>query len=752
MPSNFPKQAEHPEQQPLHLFTEKAYLNYSMYVILDRALPHISDGLKPVQRRIIYGMSQLGLNAAAKFKKSARTVGDVLGKFHPHGDVACYEAMVLMAQSFSYRYPLILGQGNWGSIDDPKSFAAMRYTEAKLTPYAELLLKELEDGTVDWVPNFDGTLEEPVRLPARLPNVLLNGSTGIAVGMATDIPPHNLTEVAMACVHLLDHPDASLKDICQYIKGPDFPTRAEIITPASTILDMYEKGTGSIRARAIYEKIEDEIIITALPYQVSSAKVLTQIAEQMQAKKLPMVVGLRDESDHEEPVRLVITLRSNRVDTEALMLHLFASTSLEHSYRVNLNIVGLDGRPSVKSLLTILTEWLTYRIQIVRRRLEHRLSKIRHRLHILEGLLIVYLNLDQVIWIIRNEDHPKQKLMETFQLSEIQAEAILETRLRHLAKLEEMKIRGEQSELEKEKSTLEKILSSESKLKGLIRQEILADAKKHEDPRRSSLIERLEAKAFSETETLSNDPVTVILSQKGWIRAGKGHELEGSQLSYKTGDQFLSQARGRTNQPAVLLDSTGRSYSLPTHTLPSAKSQGEPLTSRLKPSEGAFFKTVLMGNESDLYLLASSQGYGFIARLGDLLTKNRQGKAMVTLPAGAHLLEPKPLKEIAGQLVAAVNSSGYLLLFPLEDLPLLPRGKGNKIIQLSTSKTGENESLVDLVILNPQDSLKLHGAKRDFVLKPSNLAQYHGQRGRRGKRLPSALTQVKHLTSMPPTL
>lgn len=736
---------EHIEQQPLHIFTEKAYLNYSMYVILDRALPHIADGLKPVQRRIVYGMSQLGLSASAKFKKSARTVGDVLGKFHPHSDVACYEAMVLMAQPFSYRYPLILGQGNWGSIDDPKSFAAMRYTEAKLTPYAELLLKELEDGTVDWTPNFDGTLEEPVRLPARLPNVLLNGSTGIAVGMATDIPPHNLTEVASACIHLLDHPKASLADICQHIQAPDFPTRAEIITPIPAILDMYQKGVGSIKTRAVYEKVEDEIIITALPYQVSSAKVLTQIADQMQAKKLPMVVGLRDESDHEEPVRLVITLRSNRIDTDALMSHLFASTDLEHSYRVNLNMVGLDGRPSVKGLLNILTEWLQYRLETVRRRLEHRLGKVLARLHILDGLLIAYLNLDRVIWIIRNEDHPKQALIAEFQLSEIQAEAILETRLRHLAKLEEMKIRGEQSELQKEKESLENTLSSDARLKRLIRQEILADAKQHGDARRSLIVHREEAKAFSETEILVNEPITAVLSQKGWIRAGKGHELDGTQLSYKTGDHFLSQARGRMNQPVFLLDTTGRSYSLPAHTLPSARGQGEPLTSRLKPSEGALFKTLLMGNEEDLYLLASSHGYGFLVKLGDLLTKNRQGKAVVTLSEGAHLLEPKLATDLESQYIAAASSSGHLLLFPLKDLPLLSKGKGNKIIQLASTKTTDHESLVDLVILGQQDALKLYGPKREFVLKPSDLARYHGQRGRRGGHLPNAFTQIQRL-------
>lgn len=742
MTSNTKNLKEQFEQQPLRVFTEKAYLNYSMYVILDRALPHIADGLKPVQRRIVYGMSQLGLNAGAKFKKSARTVGDVLGKFHPHSDVACYEAMVLMAQSFSYRYPLILGQGNWGSVDDPKSFAAMRYTEAKLTSYAELLLKELEDGTVDWSPNFDGTLEEPVRLPSRLPNVLLNGSTGIAVGMATDIPPHNLTEVAQACIHLLDHPKASLQDVCKYIKGPDFPTRAEIITPMEAIFDMYKTGTGSIKARALYEKVDDEIIITALPYQVSSAKVLTQIADQMQAKKLPMVTNLRDESDHEEPVRLVISLKSNRTDVDALMSHLFASTDLEHSYRVNLNMIGLDGRPRVKSLLDILTEWLEYRLKTVRRRLEYRLGKVLARLHILDGLLVAYLNLDRVIWIIRNADHPKKPLMAEFQISEIQAEAILETKLRHLAQLEEMKIRGEQSELQQEKESLEDILSSDARLKRLVRQEIQADMKRHGDDRYSAIVHRASAKAFSETEVLVNEPITVILSEKGWIRAGKGHELDGTQLSFKTGDHFLSQVRGRTNQPVILLDSSGRSYSLPAHTLPSARGQGEPLTSRLKPTEGSSFKTLLMGNEEELYLLASNQGYGFLIQLSDLITKNRQGKVVVTLSEGAHLLEPVMVKNLEAQFVAAVGSNGHLLLFPLKDLPILSKGRGNKLMQLNSSK---NETLIDLVILDKQDALKLHGTRREFTLNPKDLTAYYGERGRRGRRLPDAFKRIERL-------
>jgi topoisomerase IV subunit A len=735
---------EHKEKQPLHLFTEKAYLNYSMYVILDRALPHISDGLKPVQRRIVYGMSQLSLHANAKFKKSARTVGDVLGKFHPHGDVACYEAMVLMAQPFSYRYPLVLGQGNWGSIDDPKSFAAMRYTEAKLTPYAELLLKELGEGTVDWIPNFDGTLEEPACLPARLPNVLLNGSTGIAVGMATDIPPHNLKEVAQACIHLLEQPEATVKELHQFIKGPDFPTGAEIITPAEALLEMYQKGGGSVKVRATYEKLEDEIIITALPYQVSSAKILTQIAEQMQAKKLPMLVDLRDESDHEEPVRLVLSLKSNRVDADALMSHLFATTQLENTYRVNLNMVGLNGKPQVKDLKTLLSEWLNFRINTVRKRLQYRLDKVLARLHILEGLLIAYLNLDRVIWIIRNEDHPKKQLIAEFQLSEIQAEAILETRLRHLAKLEEMKIKGEQSDLAKEKENLEKTLSSNTQLKKQVKKEISEDAKQYADERRSIITYRTEAKAFSEKETLSNDPITIILSEKGWVRAAKGHEMDGEQLSYKTGDQFLMQARGRNNQPAIFLDSTGRSYALPAHTLPSARGQGEPLTSRLKPSEGAIFKAIITGAESDQYVLASDAGYGFIVKIEDLLTKNRQGKVAITLPKESHLMRPKLIKDPSSQYLAALTSSQYLLIFPLSELPQLAKGKGNKIIQL-LAKAGKIEKLTDLAVFEEGNSLKLHSAKKSFLLNASDLAQYKGQRGRRGKSLPKAFKSIKIL-------
>lgn len=538
------------ERRSLADFTEQAYLNYSMYVIMDRALPHIGDGLKPVQRRIVYAMSELGLDADAKHKKSARTVGDVLGKYHPHGDSACYEAMVLMAQPFSYRYTLVDGQGNWGAPDDPKSFAAMRYTEARLSRYSELLLDELGQGTVDWVPNFDGTMNEPATLPARLPNLLLNGTTGIAVGMATDVPPHNLREVAAACVRLLDEPGATVEQLTEHVPGPDFPTEAEIITPKADLLKIYQTGRGSVRMRAVYRVEDGDIVVTALPHQVSGAKVLEQIAAQMQAKKLPMVADLRDESDHENPCRIVIIPRSNRVDAEELMTHLFATTDLESSYRVNTNVIGLDGKPQVKDLRTLLTEWLQYRVGTVRRRLQFRLDKVEKRLHLLEGLLIAFLNLDEVIRIIRSEDHPKPVLMERFGLTDLQADYILDTRLRQLARLEEMKIRGEQDELAKEREKLLALLGSEAKLKKLVRKEILEDAEKYGDARRSPLVERAEAKALSETELMPTEPVTVVLSEKGWVRCAKGHDIDATGLSYKAGDGFKAAAPGaRTSTP-----------------------------------------------------------------------------------------------------------------------------------------------------------------------------------------------------------
>lgn len=738
------------ETQPLHQFTEKAYLDYSMYVILDRALPHLGDGLKPVQRRIIYAMSELGLKASAKYKKSARTVGDVLGKFHPHGDTACYEAMVLMAQDFSYRYPLVDGQGNWGSPDDPKAFAAMRYTESRLAKYAEVLLSELGQGTVDWVPNFDGSLNEPAMLPARLPNVLLNGTTGIAVGMATDIPPHNLKEVASACIHLLDEPKSTLEELCEHIKGPDYPTKAEIITPQHDIQDMYRKGSGSIRMRAVYTKEEGEIVVTALPHQASGAKILEQIASQMRAKKIPMVADLRDESDFDNPTRLVITPRSNRVDVEGLMAHLFATTDLERSYRVNLNVIGLNGKPQVKDLHSLLSEWLDYRKDTVRRRLQFRLDKVLSRLHILDGLLIAFLNIDEVIQIIRTEDKPKPVLMQRFGLTDTQAEAVLELKLRHLAKLEEVKIKAEQEELAKERDELEQILGSSRRLKTLIRNEILADAEAYGDDRNSPIVERSEAQALSEDQMNPNEPITIILSKKGWIRSAKGHDADISKLSYKSGDDFLAAVNGRSNLPVLFLDSTGRSYSLPGHALPSARGQGDPLTGKLKPQDGAEFVSVLAGKPDELYLLASDAGYGFVTQLENLATKNRAGKAMLTLPNQSHVLPPQRIRDTETQFLAAVSSEGRLLIFPLSLLPILPRGKGNKILNIPSAKVKDrSELMVACAIIDDSTPLTLYSGKRHLTLKPKDLAYYHGERGRRGNMLPRGFRRVDHMEAQP---
>ncbi|MCC2666553.1 MAG: parC [Gammaproteobacteria bacterium] len=734
------------EHIPLSEFAEKAYLDYSMYVILDRALPHLGDGLKPVQRRIIYAMSELGLKATAKFKKSARTVGDVLGKFHPHGDVACYEAMVLMAQPFSYRYPLVQGQGNWGSSDDPKSFAAMRYTESRLSVYAEALLAEVNDGTVEWVPNFDGTLEEPALLPARLPNVLLNGTTGIAVGMATDIPPHNLSEVVNALIHLLDHPDATLKEIMAHIPAPDFPTDAEIITSPHDIAGMYKTGNGSVRMRAVYVVEEDEIVITALPHQVSGAKVLTQIAEQMQNKKLPLVADLRDESDHENPTRLVIVPRSNRVDIEMLMAHLFATTELERSYRINLNMIGLNGRPQVKGLVAILTEWLEFRFATVKRRLQYRLDIVKERLHILAGLLIAYLNLDEVIHIIRHEDEPKAQLMKRFKLTELQAEAILEIKLRQLARLEEIQIKNEQKKLSEEQEEIEQLLGSHAKLKKLVRKELQEDSKKFGDTRRSPLVMRKEAQAISETEILPTEPVTVIISTMGWVRAAKGHDIDPSNLSYKAGDAFLALAKGRSNQLSVFLDSTGRSYSLPTHTLASARGQGEPLTGRLTPADNARFIGVLLGEPQDRYILASDAGYGFITSLENLYAKNRAGKTILSVPNGAKALQPRLINHKETDFIAAVSNTGHLLIFPLKELPELAKGKGNKILNIPSRHIATREEfLIDLIVLQENQALIIIVGKKQLTLKPKEWQHYLGERGRRGNKLPRAFQKVEVL-------
>ena len=731
------------ESRPVSEYAEKAYLDYSMYVILDRALPHISDGLKPVQRRIIYAMSELGLRSTSKHKKSARTVGDVIGKFHPHGDSASYEAMVLMAQPFSYRYPLVDGQGNWGSPDDPKSFAAMRYTESRLDKFADLLLGELGQGTVEWQLNFDGSLEEPQVLPAQVPHVLLNGTTGIAVGMATDIPPHNLRELISATVYLLEHPKATVEDLFTHLPGPDYPTEAEIISSPEELLAVYKSGRGSVRMRGVWQKEDGDIVITALPHQASPAKVLEQIAAQMLAKKLPMVADLRDESDYESPTRLVIVPRSNRVDLDALMNHLFATTDLQRNYRVNLNMIGMDGRPSVKPLNVILGEWLKFRVATVRRRLEYRLERVLARLHILDGLLAAFLNIDEVIAIIRHEDDPKHELMVRYDLSDIQAEAILNLRLRQLAKLEEFKIRAEQDELSTERDALEKVLGSERRLKTLVRKELEAIAAEFGDARRSTLVQRDEAQAFNEMDLLSADPVTVVLSEKGWIRAAKGHEVDGASLNYKAGDGFFAAVQGRSNQQAILLDSTGRSYALAAHTLPSARGQGEPATGRLNAPSGATFCGLLMGDDEQKVLLATDAGYGFVAKMADLYTKNRSGKALISIPKGGQILPPIANVNADGALVVAISNEGRMLAFPLSELPELARGKGNRIINIPTSRLqAREEYMLTVAVVAAGQSLVIYSGKRHHNVKFTDLEHYIGERGRRGNKLPRGFQKV----------
>jgi len=734
------------EQLPLKTFTEKAYLDYSMYVILDRALPHIGDGLKPVQRRIVYAMSELGLLAAAKHKKSARTVGDVLGKFHPHGDSACYEAMVHLAQEFTCRYPLIDGQGNWGSPDDPKSFAAMRYTEARLAPYADVLLAELGQGTVAWVPNFDGTLEEPSLLPARLPNVLLNGATGIAVGMATDVPPHNLREVAEAAILLLDKPKSTLEDLCEIIQGPDFPTGAEIISPRTELVEAYRTGYGSVRIRACYEVENGEIVVTALPFQTSGSKVLEQIAALMNAKKLPMVEDLRDESDHENPTRLVIVPRSGRVDVEALMSHLFSCTGLERTTRINLNMIGLDGRPRIKNLLEILQEWLEFRIATVRRRLEFRLDKVNSRLHLLDGLLVAFLNLDEVIHIIRTEDKPKQVLMERFVLTEEQVNYILDTRLRQLARLEEMKIRAEQDELLAERDGLQATLGSERRLKTLIKKELRADADRFGDERRSALVERDAAQVLDETALIPSEAVTVVLSKNGWVRVAKGHDIDPMEMSYKAGDGFYMAARGRSNQLAVFIDSNGRTYALPAHGLPGARGQGEPLSGRLKPADGARFAGVMMGEPGQLFLLASDAGYGFVAKLADMITRNKAGKSTLSVPKGAGVLPPVAVRSLDDDWVVAATTDGYMLVIPLNEVPQLPRGKGNKIISIPSTRLKSREEYVAAIdCLQDGEKLTVHAGKKFKTMSAAEVDEFAGERGRRGHKLPRGYQKVERL-------
>jgi topoisomerase-4 subunit A len=737
------------ERVPLAVFTEKAYLDYSMYVILDRALPHIGDGLKPVQRRIVYAMSDLGLSAGQKPKKSARTIGDVIGKFHPHGDSACYEAMVHMAQPFSFRYPLVDGQGNWGSQDDPKSFAAMRYTEARLTRYASVLLNELEQGTVDWQPNFDGTLSEPKLMPAQLPNLLLNGTSGIAVGMSTDVPPHNLREVVAALNKLLDEPDATLGDLMRHIKGPDFPTGGELVSSRADLVEIYKTGNGTLRLRARFRVEDGEIVIEELPFQTSGAKVLEQIAAQMTAKKLPMMEDLRDESDHENPTRLVLAPKSGKIDLEALMNHLFATTDLERTVRVNINVIGMDGRPAVYALKPLLEEWLTFRTATVKRRLQYRLERVTQRLHILDGLLVAYLNIDAVIKIIRTEDEPKPVLMKRFKITDVQAEAILEIKLRHLAKLEEMQIRGEQKSLADERADLEQTLKSKAKLTKLIKTELAELAEKHGDKRRTVIVEREAAQAIAESDLVTSEPVTVVLSERGTARAAKGHEIDVTGLAYRSGDQFLSAARGKSNQLAVFIDSTGRAYSVGAHLLPSARGQGEPLSGYFNPPDGANFRAVLIGAPEERWVVASSAGYGFVVKLAELHSNKKAGKTALRVPEGATVVPASPVGvegDLKGVRLAAASSDGRLLVFKLSELPELPRGKGNKILSVP-SKDGV--VLAGICVLGKEQSLRIDSGTRHMVIKAADLAHYAGERARRGMALPRGWRTVDRLSVEP---
>lgn len=742
------------ETMPFEEFAEKAYLNYSMYVILDRALPHIGDGLKPVQRRIVYAMSQLGLSAAAKYKKSARTVGDVLGKFHPHGDAACYEAMVLLAQPFSCRYPLLDGQGNWGAQDDPKSFAAMRYTESRLSRYAELLLAELNLGATEWTPNFDGTLKEPRLLPARLPNLLLNGTTGIAVGMATDIPPHNLVEVANACIYLLDHPESEnisdeqlISAVMEFIKGPDYPTRAEIITPTNEIKDIYLSGSGRIKMRAKYHVEDGDIVVTALPHHASGEKIIEQIAAQMESKRLPMVVDLRDESDHEDPTRVVIVPKSGKTDITALMDHLFATTDLERSYRVNMNMIGVNGKPEVKNLLTTLKEWLSFRIRTVTLRLEHRLKQVVERLHILDGLLTAFLNIDEVIEIIRNEDDPKVHLIQRFGLSERQADAILEIKLRHLAKLEEIKIKTERDELDMEQESIEKTLASKNMLNSLIKKEIRQDIKAHGDERRSPIKARKEAEAFSEEDVMTIEPLTIILSRNGWVRSAKGHDFDPEKAKFKSGDSLLSVARTMSNRQTVFLDSTGRSYSIASHTFPSVRGMGEPLTGRIVLRPDVSIEFMVTGEDSDLLLLASDTGFGFVTGISNLFSRGKNGKAVINLGEGALLVPPEPVHDPEKDLMLAITSAGRCLIFSVNEMPRLEKGKGNKIIGIPGSELAAigGERLKLLKVFPPDASIIIHAGKHALKLTPPNQQNYLSKRGYRGRKLPRGYQSVSHV-------
>ena len=738
------------EKESLKSFAERAYLDYSMYVILDRALPHLGDGLKPVQRRIIYAMSELGLAAGAKHKKSARTVGDVIGKFHPHGDSACYEAMVHMAQDFSYRYPIVDGQGNWGSTDDPKSFAAMRYTESRLTRYADLLLQELGSSTVEWVPNFDGSMDEPVLLPARVPNLLLNGGSGIAVGMATDIPPHNLREVVNACIALLDDPELSTRKIMTHIKGPDLPTAGEIVSPRADLVQMYETGGGSFKARATYSIEDGEIVVDALPFQVSGSKILEQIEALKQQKKLPMVDFTRDESDHENPTRLVIVPKSNRVDIPALMDHLFASTDLERNYRVNLNVIGLDGRPRVMGLKQLLLEWLEFRKSTVTRRLKYRHEKVSARLHILDGLLIAYLNLDEVIRIVRTEDQPKPVLIKRFKLSDEQAEAILETKLRHLARLEEMKIREEQKKLAEERDEIDRILKSKARLTKLVREELLEDAEEYGDARRTKLVEREAAQAIAEVDLIASEPTTVVLSRLGWVRAAKGHDIDARGLSYKTGDEFQAAAKGKNLQQAVFIDSTGRAYSLDAHQLPAARGYGEPLSGTVDPPDGATFAAVLIGEPGDLWLVASDAGYGFKVKLAELYARNKKGKSVLKVPENARVLPAQPVGDPAA-LAVLVNNEGEVLALPVAQIEEMSAGKGQNLFGIPGKKSADrDEYLTAMAVVGPSEILTVYsGNSAPMKLKYDELRQFQDRKGQRRQRFSRAYKQIDRLEVLP---
>src|SRR5579859_6615814 len=713
------------ERKPIKAFAESAYLDYSMYVILDRALPSLGDGLKPVQRRII---------------------GDVIGKFHPHGDSACYEAMVHMAQDFSYRYPIVDGQGNWGSTDDPKSFAAMRYTESRLTHYADLLLEELGSSTVDWVPNFDGSLDEPTILPARVPNLLLNGGSGIAVGMATDIPPHNLKEVVNACVALLDDPELTTRKLMQHVKGPDLPTGGEIISPRSDLVQIYDTGTGTFKARATYEIEDGEIVIDALPFQVSGTKVQEQIAAQMQQKKLPMVDDIRDESDHENPTRLVIVPKSNRVDIQALMAHLFATTDLERNYRVNLNVIALDGRPRVMGLKQLLLEWLEFRKDTVTKRLKFRHEKLSARLHILDGLLIAFLNLDEVRRIVRTEDQPKSVLIKRFKLSDTQAEAILETKLRHLARLEEMKIRDEQKKLVEERDEIDRILKSKARLSKLVREELLEDAEEYGDARRTKLVEREAAQAIAEVDLISSEPTTVVLSRLGWVRAAKGHDIDARALSYKSGDEYQASAKGRNLQQAVFVDSTGRAYSLDAHQLPAARGYGEPLSGTVDPPDGATFAAVLIGEPDDLWLLASDAGYGFAVRLREMYARNKKGKSVLKVPDNALVLPAQALGNAAA-LAIFVNNDGEVLALPVSQIEEMTAGKGQNLFGIPGKKSAErDEYLVAMAVVAPGEVLTIYsGNSAPMKLKFDELKQFQDRKGQRRQRFSRAYKQIDRL-------